>query len=255
MQLDAGQGSALSGVGLLWRQSGCGSATKERKNNRGNGGEMQLAGLNPAIFVVVFSRLSEMVTACHGWSSLSVRVITPRLRCVFRWALIAWWILHPPSVCCVRPIWPTAWFNITHSDWLLSPVMQLMAEVYNAYVVGRVLHTCRQGCVFPALHIAESTILDIHLSNVERLHYSNMCCSSLNNAATTTFTGNKSSHFFRMHVRWLYFVLLVRQSSISYTTFTRLFNSFTWCSKPLWFGFPQFWNIRKTVELRSPLLC
>lgn len=43
MQLDAGQGSALSGVGLLWRQSGCASATKERKNNRGNGGEMHFA--------------------------------------------------------------------------------------------------------------------------------------------------------------------------------------------------------------------
>lgn len=43
MQLDAGQGSALSGVGLLWRQSCCGWATEERENNRGNGGEMQLA--------------------------------------------------------------------------------------------------------------------------------------------------------------------------------------------------------------------
>lgn len=36
-----------------------------------------LQGLNPAIFLVVFPRLLEMVTACRGRSSLSVRVITP----------------------------------------------------------------------------------------------------------------------------------------------------------------------------------
>lgn len=110
--------------------------------------------------------------------------------------------------------------------------MLLMAEVYNAYVVARILHTCRQGCLVPVLHIAESTVLDIHLSNVEGLHYSNMCCGSLNNAAATTFTGTSHflgiyfgcslAHFFLSHMR-LYFVLLIRQPTISNMTVTRLF--------------------------------
>lgn len=71
-----------------------------------------------------------------------------------------------------------------------------MAEVYNAYAVGRVLRTRRQGWLFSALHIAESTVLDIHLSNAERLYYSNMCCSSLNSAGNRDLHGNKTCHFF-----------------------------------------------------------
>lgn len=74
--------------------------------------------------------------------------------------------------------------------------MRLMAEVYNAYAVGRVLRTRRQGWLFSALHIAESTVLDIHLSNAERLYYSNMCCSSLNSVDNHDLHGNKTSHFF-----------------------------------------------------------
>lgn len=124
---------ALGGVRLLWRQSGCGSATKERKNNRGNRGEMQLAASAARFETCNFCCFfSPPLKNGRGRGSFSVRVITPRLCCVSRWALIAWWILHPPSGCRVQPIWPTAWFDITLSNWPPSPVMLLMAEVYNA---------------------------------------------------------------------------------------------------------------------------
>lgn len=179
-----------AGSGFCGGRAAAARPEKERKNNRGNGGEMQLAAsavrFEPRKFCCCFlppprngDRLPWME------QPLCLCNYSPPLLCV---QMSADCLMDPAPAICVLRAADLADGLIQHYAEPLSPVMLLMAEVYNAYVVVHVLHTCRQGCLFPVLHIAESTVLDIHLSNVERPRYSNMCCSSLNNAATTTFT-------------------------------------------------------------------